>query len=90
MLTIEQPKKYRKKPIIIESIQWKGFNTESVHKFCSSIECQREDLEDIHLIVPTLEGNMRVNYCDYIIKGVNGEFYPCKPDIFEKTYDIVD
>lgn len=42
-----------------------------------------------YLTIETLEGNMRANYGDYIIKGVHGEFYPCKPDIFHKTYDII-
>lgn len=42
------------------------------------------------IIIDTLEGNMLANFDDYIIKGVNGEFYPCKPDIFHKTYDIVE
>lgn len=39
--------------------------------------------------IPTLEGNMKANIGDYIIKGINGEFYPCKPDIFDKTYEKV-
>ena len=39
--------------------------------------------------IPTLEGNMKANIGDYIIKGINGEFYPCKPDIFDKTYEEV-
>ena len=42
-----------------------------------------------HILIPTLEGNMRALPGDYIIKGVQGEFYPCKPDIFEATYDAV-
>ncbi len=62
-----------------------------------SISSQKEIIEwsnhiikkglDGGLIIPTLEGNIVANTGDYIIKGVNGEFYPCKPDIFQKTYD---
>lgn len=46
--------------------------------------------ERIGLVIPTLEGDMLAVENDYIIKGVNGEFYPCKPDIFEKTYELVE
>ena len=42
------------------------------------------------ILIPTLEGEMFASFGDYIIKGVNGEFYPCKPDIFAKTYDLVE
>lgn len=46
--------------------------------------------DQYELFIETLEGNMKVSVGDYIIKGVNGELYPCKPDIFEKTYEIVE
>ena len=49
-----------------------------------------KDYVDIDVDINTLEGVMNANYGDYIIKGVNGEIYPCKPDIFEKTYGPVD
>jgi len=42
------------------------------------------------IVIPTLEGDMVARYWDYIIKGVNGEFYPCKPDIFDKTYEVLE
>lgn len=48
-----------------------------------------EDKNNPYIPVETLEGTMRASVGDYIIKGVNGEFYPCKPDIFEKTYEKV-
>lgn len=51
--------------------------------------CREHGPNFIALTIPTLEGDMRAVHGDYIIKGVNGEFYPCKPDIFDKTYDIV-
>lgn len=88
--------KYRKKPVVIEAIQWTGFNLEEIQNFVekglsydfdsatwrgSPYECMK---------IKTLEGDMEVSKYDYIMKGVNGEFYPCKPNIFEKTYEIVD
>lgn len=76
--------KYRKKPVEIEAIQWTGTNIEEVCGFYSDAVV----LENC-IIVKTLEGDMRANVGDYIIKGVKGEFYPCKPDIFEATYDKV-
>lgn len=87
--------KFRKKPVVIEAVQFKGtpksaldvgdvFDIEGM-KFKPS-----SDLEYGDLMIPTLEGNMLAKENDWIIKGVNGEFYPCKPDIFEKTYDAVD
>jgi hypothetical protein len=45
---------------------------------------------DKHIRIQTLEGDMKASFGDYIIKGVNGEFYPCKPDIFEKTYESIE
>lgn len=76
--------KFRKKPVEIEAIQWKGTNIEEVCGFYPDAVI----LENC-IIVKTLEGDMRANVGDYIIKGVKGEFYPCKPDIFEATYDKV-
>lgn len=92
--------KYIKKPIEIEAIQWNGNNLKEIMEFLDS-EFPYEDNTEYatrkfsyykttnNLYINTLEGNMKANIGDYIIKGVNGEFYPCKPDIFEKTYDKV-
>lgn len=77
--------KYRKKPVVIEAVQYTGHNTKEIKEFCPNCSLLFDDL-----IIPTLEGRMRASINDYIIKGVDGEFYPCKPDIFEKTYDIVE
>ena len=77
--------KYRKKPIIVEAIQYTGDNLLEVMKFCG----EGKTLFDYCLYIVTLEGNMRANKGDYIIKGVHGEFYPCKPDIFKETYETV-
>jgi len=78
--------KFRKKPLVIEAVQFIGNDAECL-AFCP-IAKDPVDNKD-NLIIPTLEGEMRVSFGDWIIKGVNGEFYPCKPDIFEKTYDKV-
>jgi len=79
--------KYRKKPVVIEAVQWIG-NYEVIKDFMKQ-EPVTEYQNEV-LVIETLEGTMRADFGDYIIKGVNGEFYPCKPDIFEKTYEKVD
>lgn len=82
----------RKKPVEIECIQYDGFNRDIVKEFVGEsliiglgLEYQTWD----NLGIKTLEGNMGVSVGDYIIKGVEGEFYSCKQSIFEKTYDIL-
>lgn len=79
--------KFRKKPVVIEAIQFMGHNDKICLEFCPVAFDPEGDYA--YLIIPTLEGEMKVSYGDWIIKGVNGEFYPCKPDIFEKTYEKV-
>lgn len=85
--------KYRKKPVVIEAIQWKGepilFN---VPKWLSEAQDtgKLRFVSDSKAIIETLEGDHRVSPGDYIIKGIKGELYPCKPDIFEMTYELVD
>ena len=81
----------RKKPVEIECMLCDGNNWDETEKWCPyGITAQRDigSTKDI-LIIDTLEGKMRCEVGDYIIKGVNGEFYPCKPDIFKKTYDVI-
>jgi hypothetical protein len=75
--------KYRKKPVVIEAVQWVRGNEEKVKAFMN-MELVTEYQGEL-LVIETLEGTMRANQGDYIIKGVKGEFYPCKPDIFEQT-----
>ena len=88
--------KYKKKPIIIDAIQFNGLNLEEIKEFVGDKLVY--DIIDTawqvgkgrpHILmkIKTLEGDMNVSEMDYIIKGVNGEFYPCKPDIFNKTYE---
>ena len=79
--------KFRKKPVVIEAMLYDP-NTLVVDEFLAWLECQwRQDSDGIAII--TLEGEMKANQGDWIIKGIAGEFYPCKPDIFEATYESV-
>ena len=82
--------KYRKKPVEIEAIQWDGNNTFEVREFCDFGCDYVSDGRYKVIIIETLEGKMAARKGDYIIKGVNGELYPCKQDIFEKTYEVVE
>jgi hypothetical protein len=78
--------KFRKKPAIVEAVQWMGNNCEEMAKFMG-----RESITDgADLVIYTLEGNMRANVGDWIIRGVSGELYPCKSDIFQQTYELVE
>jgi hypothetical protein len=82
--------KYIKRPIVIEAIQWTGKNLrEIVFKFPN---CFANNL--VHhpeeLLIDTLEGSMVASKGDYIIRGIKGEYYPCKPDIFEASYEMVN
>ena len=83
--------KYRKKPVVIEAVQWNGANhliTETFMKGSgATIDYSQSKLGVIQ--IPTLEGVMTAQTGDWIIKGIQGEFYPCKPDIFEATYEAV-
>lgn len=84
-------KKYKKKPVVIEAIQLTKDNVVDVLSFCNStrnIVASNED--DMGISILTLEGTMLATTGDYIIKGIKGEFYPCKADIFEQTYEEVD
>lgn len=96
-------KKYRKKPVVIRALQWTGDNYAEILDFCDKAEFQysvrkRKNIfnnkpereEEKALFIQTLEGVHEASIGDYIIEGVNGEFYPCKPDIFEKTYEEVE
>lgn len=85
--------KYRKKPVIIEAFKWDASNSEStvaplwlLDKFNEFIRFY----DDGTIKIKTLEGEMTVSDGDYIIKGVQGEIYPCKPDIFDMTYEQVE
>jgi len=80
--------KYRKKPIVIEAVQWTGDNFSEVAKLSFDVRGPYGQ-ENPYLEIVTLEGRMRAELLDWVIKGIKGEVYPCKPDIFDKTYDAV-
>lgn len=95
--------KYKKKPVVVEAFQYDGDLKGSdgkyyvpdwaVEAFEKGVLYYQLPVSPLHppmeLYVKTLEGDMRVSVGDYIIKGVNGELYSCKPDIFEKTYQLI-
>ena len=76
--------KFRKKPVVIEAVQWNGMNRLQIQGFCGILPN-----EMFPFIIPTLEGNHLAEIGDWIIKGIKEEFYPCKPDIFQQTYEVV-
>lgn len=84
--------KYRKKPIVIEAYQWipEGTPTDAPEWFWDYWGRYPELLDGDDLRIKTLEGEMRVSPNDWIIKGIQGELYPCKPDIFVATYELVE
>lgn len=85
-------KQYRKKPVVIEAILWDGTNWSEICDWTKNWGVRGEPFptdEHMDILIETLEGEMKCNLGDYIIKGVQGEFYPCKPDIFEATYEAV-
>jgi len=81
-------KKYRKKPVIVEAIKYVGYNHLEMKKQIG--ENGFWDILRNKLAIRTLEGNMVADLGDYIIKGIAGEFYPCKPEIFEASYEEVE
>ena len=90
-------KTYRKKPVEIEAIKYDGKNSDDCIKFIESgqVVCWKKKVAfpiskpEIRIMIETLEGVMQARPGDYIIRGVNGEYYPCKPNIFFKTYETV-
>jgi len=83
--------KYRKKPVVIDAWQWSGSNVREAREFCETNGLPAWHVGGMNgksgLIIPTLEGDHLAEKGDFIIRGVNGEYYPCKPDIFAKTYE---
>lgn len=88
--------KYRKKPVVVRAWEFNG-TTDSLPQMNHTAQKlwyrEHDRVNDQHfpptVVVRTLEGDMTAQVGDYIIEGVNGEFYPCKPDIFAKTYELV-
>jgi hypothetical protein len=84
--------KFRKKPVVIDAVQWWGNNFEEISAFFGEKEhtLRLVCAVDKILEIETLEGVMTARFKDWIIKGVAGEFYPCKPDIFKETYEPIE
>jgi hypothetical protein len=80
-------RRFRKKPVVVEAVQWRGRNYAEIEDFVGVRRFTVHNESGGPLIIPTLEGDMQANVDDWIIKGVQGEFYPCKPDIFAATYE---
>jgi len=78
-------RQYRKKPVVIDAVQYLGTNFDEIEAFVGG----DAEFRDGKLLVATLEGPLHASPNDWIIKGVMGEFYPCKPDVFAATYEAV-
>ena len=86
--------KFRKKPIVIDAMQFDGNNGHFINEWAGQnfLYHNFDPAQPlvVKMIIPTLEGDHNAFPFDWIVKGINGEFYPCKPDIFEKTYERVN
>lgn len=82
-------KKFKKKPVVIEAIQFNGYNFSEIYDWIDNKKGAYPDCYQKTMPIETLEGVMIASVGDWIIKGVKGEFYPCKPDIFESTYEEI-
>jgi len=85
--------KYRKKPVVIDAYKYEGDGLDALSWSAEVSPDPKTPLivkPGIGLFIETLEGEMHVSEGDFIIKGIQGEFYPCKPDIFEQTYEKVE
>lgn len=88
--------KFRKKPVVIEAVQFTG-RSQEINDFIEATQYENLcsigiglDGEPSEVMIKTLEGTMTANIGDWIIRGIKGEYYPCKPEIFESTYEPVD
>lgn len=85
--------KFRKKPIVIEAIQLNHENLKKIWEWMGDAYDGHETFNDQHTLtlkIKTFEGTMEAGHNDWIIKGIKNEFYPCKPDIFEATYEAIE
>lgn len=80
--------KYVKKPVVIEAIQFIGSNATEIMDFMNWQNVSQ--ISQSGIVIHTLEGNHKATTGDFIIKGIQGEYYPCKPDIFYQTYERVE
>lgn len=87
---MSEPMKFRKKPVVIEALKYRGIeNANQCIEFTRDKAFTKTMLfpMSLYLVIPTLEGEMTASPGDWIIKDVKGEFYPCKPDVFDITYE---
>lgn len=87
---MSEVKRYTKKPVTIEAVIWDG-RPDTANGFIGErygTDWEYETHCSLRIVIPTLEGKHIGDIGDYIIRGVKGEFYPCKPDIFTMTYDL--
>ena len=85
-----EPRRFRTKLVEIDAVQWDG-NSHTANSFIGEdyfVDWEYAEGGEA-LLIPTLEGVMRCDVGDWIIRGLKGEFYPCKPDIFEMKYEVV-
>lgn len=87
-MTAKYPMKFRKKPVVIEAIRFTGTNEVDIVNWSNGAAAGYFSDHRI-MQIRTLEGDMTAEPGDWIIRGIKGEFYPCKPDIFEATYETV-
>lgn len=82
-------KAYIKKPLSVQAVQWTGDNTNEIIDFGGTVNGRNtiSDIGEFYLVIRTLEGDMKISIGDYVIRGTSGEYYPCKPDIFERLYE---
>ena len=85
--------KFRKKPVVIEAIRYTGVNERLMSEYEQFVgrPIEVRNLDNVlRLVIPMLEGEHIATPGDWIIKGVKGEFYPCKPDVFAESYEAAD
>ena len=82
----------KKKPVVIQAVQWNGYNVDEITSFTEgNVRFITAGIDDIPvLFIKTLEGDMRAQIGDYILRGIRGEFYPCDRGIFEEVYEVVE
>ena len=85
-------KRYVKRPIVIRAVKWTGYNFDEIAEFVKEqpLTLYKNNFVRSKLLIETLEGDMYAEVGDYIIQGVHGEYYSCKPDIFAETYEEIE
>lgn len=86
----EIPQVFKKRPVEVAAIQYTGKNLTNIRKWFADCHINKKNPGESYLYIKTLEGVIRADINDWIIRGIKGEYYPCKPEIFEKTYRLND